>query len=320
MMSTFSLPKISLVSVAVLLVLITYLYLAFFSNENHKDITQLLITNSDRIISDRINNAAMKTDKQGKTIATEWQWEESADIKKEKYSPLFSEEAVYNNLHRVRLDNQDNVIIDHQALIALNETLNDSRLQLDDEALRQLQIIIRQGLPGNTGDEVAEIVANYYHYLEASKEFNAIYETDSSITLDSESTLEGTIEESEANYRELVALRELYLGSENSTKLFSTTNANATYMFDMYKIEKSTGLTDEDKQQQYDKIIEQHTKQTIPVSNWNQRHIDFLASKQHILSASISDEETQVQLTELMHQHFNSKELAHISHLQLDKP
>jgi len=319
MMSTSSLSKTSLVSMAVLLVLITYLYLVFFNNENNKDVTPLLITNSDRI-----NPPAMKISKYEKTIATEWQWEESASIPEEKNSPLFSEESVYNNLHRVRLDSQDNVIIDHQALIALNKSLNDSRLQLDDEALRQLQMIIRQGLPGNTGDEVAEIVANYYRYLEASKEFNAIYETDSSTILDIENTTEDTLkktfEEHEANYRELIALRELYLGSDTSTKLFSTTNANVNYMFDIFKTEQSTNLTDEEKQKKYDEIIERHSQQTTPISNWNQRHTDFLASKQNILNALIADEEMQMQLTELMHQHFNAEELAHISHLQLDKP
>jgi hypothetical protein len=36
--------------------------------------------------------------------------------------------------------------------------------------------------------------------------------------------------------------------------------------------------------------------------------------------ALISDEEKQGQLIELMHQHFNSKELAHVRHLHLDKP
>jgi hypothetical protein len=31
-------------------------------------------------------------------------------------------------------------------------------------------------------------------------------------------------------------------------------------------------------------------------------------------------EEKQMQLTELMHQHFNLEELSHVRHLQLDNP
>ncbi len=67
-------------------------------------------------------------------------------------------------------------------------------------------------------------------------------------------------------------------------------------------------------------ITERHTEQVINVNNWIARHSAFQVAKQNILMALISDEEKQGQLTELMQQHFNSKELAYIRHLNLDKP
>ena len=314
MMNTSLLPKTSIASVAVLLVLIASIYLVFFSNENNKDITQALITNSDKINTPTINIGKPK-----KTIATAWKWGDSTNSYEEApttSSSLFSAEAVYNTLQRVKLDDDNNIIIDHQALIALNETFDGRPLQLDEQALHELQIVIRQGLPGNAGDEVAKIVTDYYHYLAASKEFNAIYEADYSTAED----IENTIEDHETNYRELIALRELYLGNDTSSKLFSTSDANAAYMFDMLKIEHSSNLSDEEKQQQSAEIMERHTQQTINISNWSERYGVFQGARQNILSASIDDEEKQMQLTELMHQHFNSEELANISHLQLDKP
>ena len=310
-MSTSLLPKSNFVSVALLLVVIASLYLVFFSEDTEKSRTSLLTINGTNKYASEIEVGS-----NDKTIATAWQWEESASTPEEKNLPLFSEESVYSALQRVRLDSQNNVIVDHEALIALNATLDDSRLQLDEQALSELQLIIKQGLPGNAGDDVAKIVTDYYHYLAASKEFNAIYEADYSTA----EVIENTIEDHEANYRELIALRELYLGNDTANKLFSTSDANAAYMFDMLKIEQANNLSNEEKQQQSAEIVERHNQQTIPISNWNQRHADFLASKQNILSASIDDEEKQMQLTELMHQHFNSEELAHISHLQLDKP
>mgnify|MGYP006083985503 CR=1 FL=1 len=310
-MSTSLLPKSNFVSVALLLVVIASLYLVFFSEDTEKSRTSLLTINGTNKYASEIEVGS-----NDKTIATAWQWEESASTPEEKNLPLFSEESVYSALQRVRLDSQNNVIVDHEALIALNATLDDSRLQLDEQALSELQLIIKQGLPGNAGDDVAKIVTDYYHYLTASKEFNAIYEADYSTA----EVIENTIEDHEANYRELIALRELYLGNDTANKLFSTSDANAAYMFDMLKIEQANNLSNEEKQQQSAEIVERHNQQTIPISNWNQRHADFLASKQNILSASIDDEEKQMQLTELMHQHFNSEELAHISHLQLDKP
>jgi len=315
--------KPSVVSVAVLLILTAATYIVFFSDEN--ETVQL------PGISNHIPNTSTieidSTQKPEKTIETTWQWErppispletfpDSHDIIEAKSVSIFSEESVYNALRHVRVDSQNNVIIDHETLVALNETLNDSRLQLDDQALSELQTIIRLGLPGDVGDEVARIAGNYYHLLEASREFDAVYEADPSATLD----IEKTTEEHEENYRELMALRELYLGTNVANKLFSTSNANANYMFDMFNLAQDTHLSEEEKQQLRAEITERNTEQTIDVRNWNERHKAFLVAKQNILMASINDEEKQTQLTELTHQHFNGEELAHVRHMQLDKP
>jgi lipase chaperone LimK len=312
-MSISLLAKSNRVRVAILLALIATLYLVFFGADTGKDTAPLLNTKSD---SDRQSPLIADIDNPEKTIATAWQWEEPTNILEENSSPAFSEKVVYNALQKVRLDSQGNVIIDHEALIALNATLDDSSLQLDEQALLELQIIIRQGLPGNAGDDVAKIVANYYHYLEASKEFNAIYETGSS----NSPAIENTTDEHKENYRELTALRELYLGSDTSTKLFSTSDANANYMFDMLEIEQATDLSDEEKQQKRLEIVNQHAEETIDISNWNERHNVFLVAKQNILQASISDQQKQTQLTELMHQHFSHEEIAHVRHMNIDKP
>jgi lipase chaperone LimK len=309
-MSTSLRPALSSLSVVVMLALAISLGLLFFTGSENKDSIKILDVNGST------NAPTIEIDSNEKTIATAWQWEEVTHAAKENSSATFSEATVYEALQHVRLDEQGNVIIDHEALIALNATLDNSRLQLDPQALSELQTIIRQGLPGKAGDDVAKIVADYYHFLEASKEFNSLYETDYS----NAQAIENTTEEHEEIYRELRALRDLYLGSDTSSKLFSTTDANANYMFDMLKLENSTELSDEEKQQKRAEIMAQHAEQTINVSNWTERHSVFLAAKKNIIAAAISDQQKQTQLTELMHQHFNREELTHVSHLQLDKP
>ena len=309
-MSTFLRPSLNSLSVIVLLALIASLGLLFFTDSDNKDSIKIHDFNSSE------NIQTMEVDSDDKTIATAWQWEEVTNTAEKSPASTFSEASVYAALQRVKLNQQGNVILDHEALIALNATLDDSRLQLDQQTLSDLQTIIRQGLPGKAGDDVAKIVADYYHYLEASKEFNTIYETDYS----NAQAVENTTEEHEENYRELKALRDLYLGSDTSNKLFSTTDANANYMFDMLKVENATDISDEEKQQKRAEIMERHAEQTIDISNWNERHTVYLTAKKNILAAAISDQQKQVQLTELMHQHFNREELTHVSHLQLDKP
>lgn len=234
---------------------------------------------------------------------------------KAKSLQTVSEEAVYKALHRIKLDN-NNVIIDHETLIALNEILDDNRLKLDNQAIEELQILVKKGLPGIAGEQVAEILKDYYQYLEAAQKFNTAYEVNSDPSLG----FEKTTEEHETNYRVLMSLRELYLDADVVSNLFSTYDANANYMFDILKVEQNDNLSDEEKQQMRNEIRQRHTKHSINVDNWNDRHLDFLAAKQNILSSSISDKEKQAQLTELMHQHFSQEELDYVKHFQLDKP
>ncbi len=310
-MSTSLRPRTSPVLVAALLLLIAGLYLVFLSSGSEKNTTQVLALES---VGTNIPVMAMNQNE--KTIATAWKWEGIVEPSEEKSTAVFSAQVVYEALHRVRLDEQGNVILDHETLIALNETLDDSRLKLDEVALSELQLIIKQGLPGDVGEDVAKIVGDYYQLLDASKEFNAIYEQDSATIQESENT----IEQHQETYRELIALRELYLGTEVANKLFSTSDANSRYMFDMAKLEQNTELTDTEKQQKRIEITDRHTEQTISVNNWNERHNVFLAAKKNIQMVSMNEEEKQAQLTELMHQHFNLEELAHVRHLQLDNP
>ena len=257
------------------------------------------------------------------TIATVWQWENENNNPQTETPSIdqpgladtppvlpFTEESVYKTLHAVKLDDNGDIIIDNDALIALDAALNHSKLKLDDETLEELQNLIKKGLPGNAGEQTAQIVADYYQYLGAKNEFNALYNTTNNV--------EQNIDDYETQYNELLALRELYLGAEIAAPLFKTANANARYMFDSMKLEANTDLNEEEKKEQQAQIIERHAAKTISVNNWNERFQAFSDDKQNILNASISDDEKRNQLTALMHQHFNYEELDDVHHLQLD--
>ena len=321
-MSTSKPAMPNVTSIALILASVVAVFLIFFyDNDGHLALSVNEESANKKSInenSNTLNNSAASASSSDKTVATVWNWStpnKANDSDKTAPSGAFSEEAVYNALKRVRLDAQNNIIIDHEALIALNETLDNSRLQLDAQSLADLQAIIRQGLPGQAGEDVATIVANFYNYLTAEKEFNALYEN-ASLPQPTESTIEAH----EENYRELMSLRELYLGSDVADQLFETSNANANYMFDMLKVEQATHLTEEEKLQQRMEIMDKHTENTINITNWNSRHKAFINAKQNIQSAAISTAEKQAQLTELMQQHFSAEELNHVRHLQLDQP
>jgi len=261
------------------------------------------------------------------TIATAWQWEilpaneshnQQAETRnKNEHSQAdtasslpFTQESIYTALHAVKLNEDGDIIIDHDALNALNAALDPSKLKLDDEALEELQDLIRTGLPGIAGEQTAQIVADYYQYLGAKSDFNTLYETRNNTDRD--------IDNYEMQYNELLALRALYLGAEVADQLFATANANSRYMFDSMKLEADTSLNEAEKKQQQAEIIERHAAQTINVNNWNERYRAFSVDKQNIVNSSLSDDAKRDQVTSLMHQHFSHEELELVSYLDLD--
>jgi len=292
----------------------------------------IILTNADPVTINHTANTyttgIIEADLPENTIATVWQWDtgqsnedqgqkiETSDINQptsqsDNTSDLpFTQESVYKALHAVKLDDNGDIIIDDDALTALDTTLNHNQLKLDDEALEELQSMIRKGLPGNAGEQTAEIVANYYQYLGATSEFNSLYDTRNSS--------DQTIDDYETQYNELLALRELYLGEEVANQLFKTSNANSQYMFDSMVLEANTSLSVIEKKQQQAKIIERHAEKTINVDNWNVRFREFLNDKQNVRNSYLSDDDKRDQITSLMHQHFTDEELKYVNHLRLD--
>jgi lipase chaperone LimK len=316
-MMTLSLPRKNTIITLLVLMTLVVVGLKLFIFDQDK-LIQIINSNTISIPENNNINGVVKN-----TIASEWQWVEkktsqviqpnSSDTAKNVN--IFTEESVYNALSQVRLDNNGNIIIDNETLTALNNTLDDDRLQLDSEALLKLQILIKKGLPGNTGEEVANIVGNYYGYLGAEREFNTVYEEKSTTNLD----VNESIEQQKRNYQELSSLRELYLDTDVATQLFSAYDANANYMFEVLKIDNDNSLSEEEKNKLSSDIALKHSDESINVDNWSKRYKTFLTAKENITTASMNDNEKKIQLTELMHQHFSHEELVHVSHFQLDE-
>ena len=307
---------------SVILVGLIVIKLTVFSDSQSQAINEELVVQTE-VSSETVNRPSTKIN----TIASAWQWERndvnegssqtpaSVSANQENQAMIsqkfpFTQETVYQALHAVKLDENGDLILDDDALNALNATLEQSQLKLDDEALTELQSLIRKGLPGHAGEQAAQIVADYYKYLGAKSEFNSLYETTNGP--------DQNIENYETQYNELLALQELYLGSDVAKQLFATSNANAQYMFESMKLEANPTLSTDEKEQAQAKIVEHHAEATTNVNNWNERYQAFLSDKKFIINSSIGEDEKRDQLIELMHEHFSHEELAYVSHLQLD--
>ena len=297
------------------------------------DSTDLIASDDSNTNNSTIQEEKIAPDNHSKTIASEWQWSQSPSAKeaaentsiKEINSLMaqssasaealpFTEKSVRDALQEVRIDESGNIILDNTALMSLDEALERIYKQLDDTKLEKLVALIEAGLPGLAGEQTAELVENYVGFLKAKDEFSQIYENQE---VPAEQTVE-SLERDESLYQELGSLRETYLGKEKADQLFKITDANANYMFDTLKISANDTLTPEERSQQLKEIQERHALATIDIPNWTYRYDSFLAEKETILNAAISDDEKQNQLTALLRDRFNERERSTIEHLALD--
>ncbi len=257
------------------------------------------------------------------TIATTWQWSQikqdattSMSAKNNKKPLPFTPKFVYEALKAVKLDEDGNVIHDHDALLSLDEALLRIQSKLDTESLSVLQALIKDGLPGKAGEQTAKIVGDYYFYLEAKDEFSRT--SDILTDADDHQTV-SAVENDQLLYAELQSLRGAHLGDEVSNGLFRVTDADAQYMFESMKLDLNQDLSEEEINQKRLEIKEQHIQRSVNISNWPERYSAFQNAKQNIVSASLSNEEKQEQVAQLLRSHFSSDELKRITHLGLDQ-
>jgi hypothetical protein len=268
-------------------------------------------------VATELSTGAQDNTEKAGTVAAIWQWQTLADPAEEPEPQNnmnaipFSADALYEALQNVRIDENGDVILDNEALEALNRTLQFGEVGLNSQNLADLQELIKVGVPGKTGEQTAKIVVDYYRYLEAEDEFNTLYEHQGSQADVSNDTYA-------QQYEELKALRALYLGQDVAAELFATADASARYMFEAQQLEADPTLSADDKAERLKTLNDQLTDATVPVDNWRQRYSTFITEKQRIIEAGLADPEKKVQIERLMQQHFNSDELAKVQYLQLD--
>lgn len=192
------------------------------------------------------------------TIAKQWQWaklksQDNGEVGSKVTLP-FTPQSVHDALQAVKIDSSGNVVLDHDALLSLDEALERIYNKLDGDSMQQLGSLIEQALPGTAGKQTAKLVEDYNRFLKAKEEFSQVYEG-SPPAYDQQSV--ASIESDEALYAELQALRQVHLGENATSKLFGVSDANAQFMFDSMKLELDKTLTPEQRNQRRLEIQEQ---------------------------------------------------------------
>ncbi len=189
------------------------------------------------------------TEQPTQTLSSQWQWngesESATDVDRLDSEDLlpFTEQSVHDALQVVKVDENGDVVLDHDALISLDEALERIHNKLDPESLMELQDLIRDALPGKTGEQTASLVGDYHQFLQAKEQFDQMHAMPA--TYDNQPSV-ASIESDQRLYQELQNLRELHLGTDVAQRLFHDSDVNADFMFESIKLGLDTSLSPEE--------------------------------------------------------------------------
>lgn len=244
------------------------------------------------------------------TIASQWQADEIdaavwvADAGDPLAPSTFDPDYIYESLKAVKISSSGDVVLDNDALIALEKTLNLGTLQIDALGVSQLQEFIQIGLPGLAGEQTARIVGDYYRYLVAKEQVGQYLDAPRDI------------EQQRRHLIELVELREMYLGEHVASQLFSQSDANANYMLDVMAIGQVADLSVSQRAEKRKVATDRFVSQMVTIANWEQRYKNFESDKQAMLARG-GDSVVTRELDDLLQSHFSEAEVDQLLRLNL---
>ena len=207
---------------------------------------------------------------------------------------------IHQEIGKIRLSEDGDVIIDGIALNALRKALSRNKDKITPEIMSEIVGILKAGLPGVAGEQASELVSNFHEFLLAKSELSAAY---SDIHLNGGNAQQGLEEEK--------SLRNLYLGEALAEQLFKKEDQQSDYMYKVFKIAASKDLTKEEKIIKRAELTKSHF--TPDIHNWHGRYGNYREKLDTILSSGIVDKEKDAEINHLKTELFTQEELNKIS-------
>lgn len=221
--------------------------------------------------------------------------ENTSIIKKKDYTIDYG--MIHEEIGKIRLAEDGSIIIDDNTLEALRRAFPSYRLNLPEEMLNEIEAILKEGLPGISGQQAAEIIRKFYEYAHAKKEMASVYRNNN---LKQESREEAKAVEK--------ALRSLYLGDELAEQLFDQEDKEKSYMHEIHEIATNKELTPEQIKEEKQELSNQYLASLI--HNWESRYQAYQVELSTIeQDGTLDDEETREAIMNLQKESFTIDEL-----------
>jgi len=256
---------------------------------------------------------------------------------------------VEDALMMAKLDNVGALILDEQALASLNLVVSRLPDHLTPQDLQKIQNLIKQAQPGEAGEQVAQVLGDYYAFKQAETKW-----LKSGVATNS---LQAAIDQLE----KITAMRQDYLGQDVADKLFLAQQEQASLSLQKMAIQQDTERTVQQKDSEMallnasnsssspdlnetadqqvkqlnsdvqsmrqagatqhdihalrvDVLGEQAASQMVAMEQqqqqWDSRYQSYSQEKQPILDSALSEADKQQQIEALLSAHYSNDELA----------
>ncbi|MEH6347211.1 MAG: lipase secretion chaperone [Bermanella sp.] len=256
---------------------------------------------------------------------------------------------VESALSMAKLDIYGQLILDDSAQASLNLVVSRLPVNLSEIEMKNIQNLIKQAMPGTAGEQVAQVLGNYYHLKQAEKKWfeEGVVANSPDIALQ--------------QLNEMINMRREYLGENVANQLFSQQQNQSLSALKRASISQRSDLTESQKQDEVDFLEQDLLSQandeeyieTTEVTrlnteintlrknggsetevlakrvevvgeqaalqvqameehqqDWKNRYEDYRQEKSYILNSAISEADKFEQIQQLLIEHYSSEELA----------
>jgi lipase chaperone LimK len=250
-------------------------------------------------------------------------------------TPAFDNTKVSEILGLLIIDENGNLVIDSYAKKVLKNAFIELKRLNDPMVMNQLQDFIQSELPGMAGKQASDIISNYYEYRVAESELL-------------EQNLSLAERAATFDFEELFNMRRAYLGQDVADMLFAEEEMLTRYTFALMELDQNPDLSSEQKKERQ-KTLESEIRLQIAALNetdppvesrydstgdssseiagqstendtaWSERFLSYWGERQNIISAGLSENDKQQQITRLQNVYFSEDEMERvkINELQL---
>jgi len=150
----------------------------------------------------------------------------------------FNYEATEKILLKMKQKKTGELVFNENTAKVLKQAVSELPIKMEKDELQRVEFLVTKGFPGKTGQQLAIVLTQFYHFQQASN------------IAHSSINIKKNKHNKELSFQQTVLRQERYLGKDMTRQLFGRQNALTHYLYARQHINENSNLNQIQKQQQ----------------------------------------------------------------------